>query len=261
MRMTFKINGNKTRNYLLLIAIVSACGTRQQEIKVETDIKAKVETDTKVNELVLVNAGVIDRCQMSQLVRSISECNPKIIGVNFLFTEEKDEKCDSSLRQAIVDSDRVILAEGYENDTHIMPHKKFFDAAYLSGLTGFIQSEDGVIDYYYRLSDNKGRWAYSFPFLIALQDSTDRGSELAAKSSSKDYPIILSHDLNDFKVVDKEDIQNHCGTIEGKLVIIGYLGPDHIDIFKTRSTTNSIDITYGTIVTANIVLDILKDLE
>lgn len=226
----------------------------------ETQKEASENHTTKVDEIVLVNVPVINRCEMGALISTISSCNPKIIGLNFLFVEEKENKCDSVLRQSIVESDKIVLIEGFENEVHVESHKKFSEVAFLTGLTGLSQSKDGVTDYYYRLIDFRGKWEVSFPFLIALQYNKERAAELSSKLTPKDYPIVFYHPESNFNIVNHNDILNNCSVLDNRLVIVGNLSPGE-NIFRTRVTQNSTEATPGSVIIANVVLDILNELE
>lgn len=244
----------------LLLVIMSCCATKPQEIPAEHK-DTSIGTETKIKEIVLVNAGESDRCQMGELVQRISKCNPKVIGINFLFIGEKDVNCDSTLRGSIIDSDKVVLVEGFENGNHVESNRKFTEAAFLTGLKGLIQSEDGITNQYYRLIDHRGKWELSFPFLLALQLNKNRAAELSSKVSPQEYPINFYHRIDEFKALDyNADFSSNCNLLEEKIVIIGYLGPTEEDTFQTPVTEKSSDRTYGTVILANIILDILKDL-
>lgn len=244
----------KSRAVFFLISL--CCFTTCKEAQRETGKNRA----TRVDKIVLVNVPLVDRCEMGELIRSISSCNPKVIGLNFLFVEEKDNKCDSVLRQSIAESDKIVLMEGFENGTHVESHKKFSQAAFLTGLTGLSQSKDGVTDYYYRLFDFSGKWEVSFPFLIALQYDKERAAELSSKLAPKDYPIVFHHPASSFEIINYDDILNNCSILNNKLVIVGNLEPGE-DVFRTRVTQNSTGETSGTVIIANVVLDILKELD
>lgn len=242
-----------SKDWFLLFTIISCCSTKP----IETEKKVL----TEVKEVVLVNVSKVDRCQIGQLINLISECSPKIIGINLMFVEEKEKFCDSVLSKSIVDSDKVVLIEGFENGNHVRSNNKFFNVSFLSGLTGLSQSEDGITDYYYRLTDLNGKWALSFPFLIALQYDKYRTAELASKVTPKDYPIVFSHALDDFSIVNYSDsVSMDCHLLSEKIVLIGDLNSNN-NVFRTRVTKNSTNKTYGTVIIANVILDILKDLE
>jgi CHASE2 domain-containing sensor protein len=196
------------------------------------------------------------------MITLISKDKPKAIGVNFLYIEERENECDSILEQAITQSGKVILIEGFENENHVQSNRKFLESAVLSGLTGLSQNDNGVIDSYYRVINHRGGWEYSFPFHLALQYDSTRDSELAGKSRPKDYPITFYNTLNEFKIIDGlEEIKKNKGIFNNKIVIIGSMGEAEDNIFPTPVTSKSKDRTFGTLIIANIVLDILMDLD
>jgi len=244
----------KVGRLIFFLILISGCGMKQQE-RLKTG-------DQTIKEIILVNGGTSDRCQMGELVQSISKCKPKVIGVNFLFVGEKGGKCDSILQQAIIDSEKVVLAEGMENGNHIESSDLFSSSAMLTGITGLAQNNNGIIESYVRVTDDRGKWVFSFPFHLALQYEKNRASELVAKSPSKPYPIIASYSLGDFKTInDVTTISKNCSEIEGKIVLIGYLGPGDEDVFKARITKNSSGKVFGTVILANVIVDILSDLD
>ena len=246
----------KSKNWIILFVLVSCCGTKAQEER------RKVNHFDRLKEIVLINAPNINRCEMGQLVQSISLCNPKVIGLNFLFVNEKEHECDSILRQSIITSDKIILVEGFENGSHIESHKVFSEVAFSAGLTGLSQSADGFTDSFYKLIDFRGKWELSFPFHLALKYDKNRAAELSSKLTPQDYPIIFYHDTDDFAVLNyNDDIPGNCHLLYDKIVIVGSLGPEEVNMFSTRVTENSLGKTYGTVIIANVILDILTDLD
>lgn len=242
------------------LIILSCCSTKPKEIPSEQNYISPLQK-TKSSQIVLVNAGESNRCQIGELVQEISKCNPKAIGINFLFLGEKDSHCDSVLRASIINSDKVVLVEGFEDGHHVQSSKQFTDVAFLTGLIGFIQNKNGITDRYYRLIDYRGKWELSFPFLLALQVNKGRSAELSSKVTPQEYPIKFYYQLDEFNVFDyNTDFTRERSLIEDKIVIIGYLGPTQEDILKTPVRENSSATTYGSVILANIILDILKDL-
>lgn len=236
--------------FILLTVTLSAFG--QKELQ---------NHDTKLADIVLVNATG-QRCEVAEIINLISKDHPKVIGINFLFIEEKDIKCDSNLLQAIDKSDKVVLIEGFENEKHVQSNEKFLAPSILSGLTGLSQNDNGIIDSYYRVIDHRSSWEYSFPFHLALQYDSINDSQLAGKSTPKDYTITFYHALNEFKVINGlEEIKKNQGVFKNKIVIIGSMGQAEDNVFPTPVTDKSTDKTFGTVIIANIVLDILMDLD
>lgn len=238
---------------ILLLTTIISCETKSQQ--------TKISPESRTNEIVLINADPKDRCEMGQIIESLSECNPRVIGINFIFPEQKEIGCDSKFQQAVINSGKVVLIEGFEEGKHVESHKLFRDYALRSGTTGLAQGENDLTDSYYRVFDHRGRWEYSFPMHLSLRYDTTRASELAAKSFPKDYPIKFYSSTQDFKTIQSKDISNNRSLIENKIVIIGYLGTEDENYFKTQQTKKSSSKTHGTVIIANVVLDILGDLD
>jgi CHASE2 domain-containing sensor protein len=188
------------------------------------------------------------------------KCRPKLIGVHFLYIGEKTRECDTLLRAAIKRSDKVILAEGFQDGEPISSDNYFKEVAMFSCVSGLAQSDDGVTDYYYRAPAYGDKWHYSFPFHVALQYDKTKATQLASKSHSSDYPINYYKKLEEFKVFTPADILDNCSEIEGKIILIGDLSTDE-GVVQTRVTEKSSNKSFATVVIANIILDILKDLD
>lgn len=233
---------------LLIFGLTITCGT-----------KSKKGEDTRLNEIILIKTTG-ERCAVGQIINSLMKCDPKLIGVNYLYVGKTGNNCDTVLRTAIEQSKKVILMEGFEEGKQVTSDNEFKEVAMFSSVTGLAQSDDGVTDFYYRISDHDGKWSYSFPFHVALQFDKQKAPQLASKSSIKDYPINFYKKLEDFKVFSSTDIENNCSEITGKIVLIGDLETDE-NIFKTRTTDKSLEKNFGTVIIANVILDILKDLD
>lgn len=242
-----------TLNRLIIISLagILSCGIK----------KPTEKTSTRLGEIVLVNAGG-QRCEVGEMINLISQSKPKAIGINFLYIDERTDRCDTIFREAISNSGRVILVEGFEEGKHVTSNESFLNVAMLSGPTGLSQDEDEVIDAYYRVIDHRGKWEYSFPFHLALQYDPTRDSELAAKSSPDECPIRFYYSLDDFKVIDGlTGVQDNQEVFKDKIVLIGSMGQAINNLFKTPVTKKSSDKTFGTVIIANVIIDILHDLD
>jgi len=250
-----------TMNVVFLFAIIMpCCVTKSHEGKAENNYPLPTR-NSNVGDIILVNAKGVDRCGVGELIQSISKCQPKAIGINYLFVEEKEPICDSTLRAAIINADNVVLVEGFENGTHVESNSKFTSVAFLSAPNGLMQEESGVTEQYYRMIDYRGKWEISFPFLLALQLNKSRAAELSSKLTPQDYTINFYHRLEEFIVLDHDTrFSDKCNLLKDKIVLVGSLGPTDEDLYITQKTMKSSDKTYGTVVIANVILDILKEL-
>ncbi len=233
----------------MLLGLTTTCGTPSKENG----------SGSSTNDVVLINSTG-ERCEIGRLISSLMKCNPKVIGVNFLYEGKKGIACDTLLRSAIKKSGKVILVEGFRNEEHVTSDNDFKEVSMFSCVSGLVQSHDGVTDYYYRISDNDEKWRYSFPFHLALQYDKSKAPQLASKSHPKYYPINFYKQLADFKVFDPSDIANNVNEFEGKIVLIGDLESDE-DLIKSRVTDKSSSQSFATVISANVVIDILRDLE
>ncbi|WP_276374336.1 CHASE2 domain-containing protein [Chryseolinea sp. H1M3-3] len=245
---------------VICVVIASGCGKSQRLSE-----KSQINPGSSIvyaDEIALINVGKLDRCGIGELVATLSRCKPKVIGINLMLRNENNFMCDSILTQSMIEADNVILSEGFVEGKHVETAKKFSDAAYLVGVMGLSQRDDGLTNSYYRQIDFRGKWEYSFPFLLALTHDKNRGSELAAKTGPQDYPLVL-HEARRFKMLehDSSELISNCEMIHGRIVIIGYLGPDSVDIYTVKNSLGEDVKIYGTTLIANAIIDILKDLD
>lgn len=249
--------------FLLSMPIYLACCTaskQSDETKSEAITGIQVKIQTKSTDLILVNCGDLDRCEMGALIGKISKCHPNAIGLNFLYVERRGPTCDSVLRKAIIDADNVILTEQYEGEKHVTSHPYFSNVAFSSGMNGLLGSDDGVANEYYCMLDHRGKWELSFPFLLALQVHKDKAAQLSSRLTDKSYPISFYRSKDDFTILNaEENFDSKCSLIEGNVVIIGYIGPGRDDMLPTPVTSKSSDKSYETVILANIILNIVKE--
>src|SRR5690554_2320982 len=90
--------------FFLLASSLGKCQTVSQPV--DSNVK-----DTLVDNIVLINGGILDRCQIRSLLNSLSRCNPKVIGINFIFHNDNESPCDSVLEQSMKILDKVVLVE------------------------------------------------------------------------------------------------------------------------------------------------------
>ncbi|MBX2965988.1 MAG: CHASE2 domain-containing protein [Cyclobacteriaceae bacterium] len=241
-----------------LLIVCSFCKTKSQDVSQKITFQHQ---KTKIKELVLVNARDANRCEMGSIIQLISSCNPKVIGVNFLFIGDKNAYCDSILLESIKKADNVMLIEGFENGQHAKSESKFKEVSFLSALNGFLQNDSGKVDGYYSLIDHRGKWEVSFPFLLALQYDKSKSAELSSTLSPVKHPIKIYHELSEFEIFDNYIETTNCAIFENRIVLIGYLGPKYEDIFEVVASGKSGERVYGTVILANMLLDILMNVE
>ncbi|MCA6368757.1 MAG: CHASE2 domain-containing protein [Cytophagales bacterium] len=192
----------------------------------------------RIGEIVLINTSG-EKCEVGHLIDLVDKCNPKVIGLNLLFSTNNNLICDNNLIKAIEQSGKIILIEGLYDS---LSDESFYIKAKYTGETGIAHDSDSCAHCYYRISQHSnGR--FSFPYFIALHYDKSKGPLLASQSFPKPYPLKFYHQLADFKVLTIDDIAKDSNQLTNKIVLIGRLA---------ESQTNT---------QANIILDILSDLD
>jgi len=212
------------------------------------------------NSIVLMNLGHYGRDSLTLLVNTLSKCNPKVIGLNVRFKVFRANKEDTLLAQSFQNSGKVVLADALIED-HISESHYFFSSKVRDhGVLIFAENEDSVAtDYMQIYEDNHGQ-RLNFPFLLAVEVDHDHCKEKFENFLiNRDVKITYRKRLSDFKILDGKNIS--CEDVEDKIVLIGFLGPENDDLYKTPLTYkdgNQGADTWGTVIAANIILDLLN---
>ncbi len=242
---------------ILTLALLLACGQRGQETSTGTT------TDDIDTTIVLVNYKSADRITIAKGIQNINKCNPKIIGINALFIESREAKGDSLLAQAIREKKNVILASNgnfervhYTTDSLTNSNPIFAKGSLAEGLVHYGFKNNSVTSHlpYRSVADNM---VWSYPITIASYYNVDLATGFMHNFTGDTYYKIQFHkNLNQFKVIDIDKLdQATCDDLEGKIVLMGYLGPTNEDVFNVDS--NDFEKMYSTVITANIILNLL----
>lgn len=222
-----------------------------------------VNLEKRKNDIVLINTYG-ERCEMSNLLSLISKKNPKAIGINFIYIEERKGRCDSSLQRALENSKNVVLIESHREGKEAKSHIKFLNIVRQSAQAGYMGDGKEELTAYYRVrvTEKDESWQYSFPFEIASLYDTNKAIYLVSISKpGEQYPIKFRYQKSDFKVLNSlSAIEASGNLLKNKIVLIGLFESGDEDLFLTPDNHYS-NKTYGTVILANIVLNILEDLD
>lgn len=214
-----------------------------------------------LSTIVLVNGGILDRCQMGDLIAAVSLFHPQAIAINFIYAGRSSTRCDSILVKSMKNTDRLILIESFTKGERISSHPLFKQEALFSALSGLIIRDDSVVTEYYLSYSEDSSSEVTFPFLVALQSPIERTKELLPTLTSQTYPFTLSHKEKEFTIMSRDQIPEEGEKLTGKIVLIGYLGPSKEDLFITQNADGSVERNYGTVILSNVILDIIKSIE
>lgn len=232
-------------HYLLILLgiILPSCG---QNISVD-----------RTNQIILINSTG-EKCEVAQLINALAKCNPKVIGLNILLSDDVDIECDNDILDALKNSGQVTLVEGLYDK---LSAEMFYEQSMNSGETGLPRHDSDIVsNYYYRVAHYGLR--FTFPFLIALKYDTSKMMQLVAKSPRRNHPLGTNKKLEDFKkLTGATEIINNSDLLNGKIVLVGDLSSVDKNMCLTKFTDSTTQLMNRTVLQANIVLDILKDLD
>jgi hypothetical protein len=221
--------------------------------------------DDIVKTIILVNYKTADRATIAKGIQAINKCNPKIIGVNALFIEPRDATGDTLLAQAMKANKNIVLASNgnFDNvhttgDSLINSNSIFVRNSLAEGLVHYGFKNDLVTSHlpYRSVGDNL---VWSFPITIACYYDMELSTGFMNKFAGNTYyEIQFYRNLNNFKVLDIDKLdQVTCDDLEGKIVLIGYLGQTNEDILGIPSSDHG--QMYSTVIAANIILNLLNN--
>lgn len=189
-----------------ILTALSSCG--------QTNDKNK-----RLEDIILINTSG-EKCEVGRLITLVDRCKPKIIGLNLLFSTNRNATCDNSLIKAIERSGKIILIEGLYDS---LSDESFYVKAKYTGETGVARHDsDSSVNFYYRVSPySNGR--FSFPYLVALHYDKSMGPMLASQSFAKPYPLNFYHQSTDFNILTTDDITKNSKLLADKIVLIGRL--------------------------------------
>ncbi len=215
------------------------------------------------NHFVFFNIGNGDRLYLIKLIDSISVCNPKVIGIDVFFTEQKDTAQDSILADCIKTSGAVLAAR-HDGARFFDVHPMFMRSA---RKVGYAQSNSGdnfVIEFI-PFINSFGVDHYHFAYQIALAYDKKKASDFLSEMESNAAVEVEFRRLDDqFRKYDFNDLDFDCSEIQGKIAYLGYLGPTDEDKHFTisryfhRDRDKSGPDMYGSTIVANQVLMILE---
>jgi CHASE2 domain-containing sensor protein len=240
---------------LLLFGLITSCGQPQSDQE-----RSKIAIDSTI---ILINYKSVDRATIAKGIATINKCNPKVIGINAVFLGLKDPKKDSMLSLSFSERRNIVLAiegefTGTGDENKLIHSDPFFTQNTLSeGLIYYGYTNDKVTSHL-QFKSVDGKVVWSFPVNIATHYNPLKGVKFMNEFSGDTYyQINFKRNLSDFVTLDIENLENlDCASIDGKIVLIGYLGPTDNDKFST--TSKEYNQMYSTVIIGNIILDLLN---
>ena len=219
-------------------------------------------TDEIDPDIVLVNIEDGDRAFIGELLLAIDSCQPKLIGIDSWFVQEKEKELDSVLSHALKIIDNDILA--YTLDSLQKPrksHDKFRVNVSAEGLA-VVDIRNGLSSHITPLNLIDGQTCKLFALKIVEWWMPDFEHGFA---DNQTIPIIFSRTLDQYIHYNGSEITyaEHQSKLKDKIVLLGYIGPSSEDKHftpirsKIEYEQHEPD-TYGVVVIANEIRTILE---
>lgn len=224
------------------------------------------------NEIIIVNVGSSARTrgEIAEDLRIVKKYNPKVIGFDVIFSEEKNATDDSLLRSELENSPNIVLGaylsnpnkEGFE---HIDSSGILSPMAHKIGFTNFVSADElSTIRMFAPYSKLNGKEISSFSAKVLEHSHPAREKEL--RERGKEIELIDYRFRNEnFVIIDPEELRDSSrdfSFIKDKVVLFGFVGTDKNtkvmeDIFFTplneKFSGKSSPDMYGVIIHANII--------
>lgn len=229
-----------------------------------TDIYySKIYKTYKIDkDIIIVNIQHADRFTIAQAIEKIQKQNPKVIGLDAIFKEQKEVFTDSVLKSTLNKHNNIVTSYYFENDTLIKNHDYFRNEKPVEGFINVnFDNRDKVIRSFrgYKTPENK----FSFATQVALKSG--KLSDFDSKKLNEGIPINYFGNLNAFLIFDIEELLEleSIPSMRNKIVLLGYLGTPtgnpfdiedkHFTPLNESFAGKSTPDMYGVLVHANII--------
>lgn len=227
-------------------------------------------------KIVLVNAGYMNRSDLTGLVTKISAAQPAAIGLDVLFSGEKDSASDALLNEIIRSSPRLVAGSflrnpdknGVFNEIDTFPFVGERGLEY--GFTNLVGEEQNTIRYFKPKANTQEGEHLSFPAAIAKAAAPQEFEKLMKRDKALEV-IHYSRTHVQFNTLEAQDILKadfDPAELKGKIVLIGFLGHEaglpvledlHFTPMNEAISGRSYPDMYGVAIHANVLAMILDE--
>jgi len=242
-------------------------------------MRPPVVPDTSI---VIVNVGYLNRSQIARQIERIEKENPKVIGIDLLFSESENSNDDSILTSVIASYDNCVLVnqmaafnESSESYDSLALPSLSFSGNIKYGFANLPTSGDEsrrTVRNFISFALARGDTVLSFASRIAglynpiaMNEIVERGEKLEPINFRRNISELGYYFINYDQVLDTSVNISVC---KDKIVLLGFTGIDlqtktFEDIFFTPLNQNyagkSFPDMYGVVIHANIISMILNN--
>lgn len=226
----------------------------------------------KINkDIVLVNVGRLDRADIAALLNKLAEQQPKVIGLDIIFKEERTPAEDELLAQ----SHRIpnlVTTYSIRNTGIDRSASRITRPGQISGYSNFsFDPTSSVVRNFQGYRQEGDSVQVAFGVAVAKYALGSDWSESLDRDFYKERPINYKGNRDNFLLLEYDDIlaQDTLPVLKDKIVLLGYLGnpqthqfdmeDKHFTPMNKKFVGRSAPDTFGVVVHANIVNMIISD--
>ena len=234
-------------------------------------------SQTIEDSIVLIGVGDYDRGKIADEIELINKLNPKVISIDVAFPNYQNDKSDRKLVRVLMESKKVVIPSeissmgtDYYGKEMVMVSltcsAEFFYP--INTVSGFVSVEregdkQTIPRQFMQWQDAVGYRYRHFSIETAMQFDSLRTSKFIEKHDRL-VEIDFENGERKFKTFTVQDVLKNKLTkadIEGKIVMMGYLGPGNQDKHISPMNSDSKPDMYGLEYLAIIVAQILRTTE
>jgi CHASE2 domain-containing sensor protein len=215
--------------------------------------------EEKSDRIVIVDIEHLDRTGIAKEIKVIRQCNPKVIGLNFLLTTDSLSK-DVALTQEITHAKNIVQGVKLHNnsatdisvwDSLEHYHPKFGKASF--GFVNLSITDDSVLIPEMPMKQyHNGDAIPAFCYTVADLYNANEIKPIF-RNSDQDLPFPLPFFFRRFKIISAQNLLSgnfNKRDLAGKIVLMGYMGNDEDHFYLDKARTKPI---HGTEIQACLI--------
>lgn len=249
-----------------------------QDFQINDIVYSRLNDSSDVTEdkdIVIVNIGELKRDSIAKQIDIINRFEPKVIGVDIVFSKTKGDTMDLPLAESFSRVKSLVLVSRLISDEageKVILDKSIplFSQYANTGFANFIDEDEfRTVRQFSPKEYAKKEVVNAFGVKVAELYDPGATKNLFERDNESEM-IYFRRNADKYKVIDCREVfdrQDSLGFVKGKIVLFGYLGPNKStlsmeDNFYTPMNPNYIGKSYpdmyGVVVHANIISMILN---
>lgn len=222
--------------------------------------------------IVLVNIGHEKRPKLLSALQKLTESKAKVIGLDVILKRFEETSVDTLLAETI-NHKKVVSASIVEPNGAKITNHSFFIHEGTEGFVNFnFDTQNTVIREFNGIFNTENGQHYSFALALAKKFLDDNKTSILEKKTRQPRVINYSGNIDSYVHLSVDELlslENNNMLLEGKIVLMGYLGSPTANIFdvedKHFTPLNKIAAgksppdMYGLVVHANILSMLIDD--